>query len=73
MVWVYVWPDDGSLEEPKHVATLDATLNHLVRRIFLYSFFNYYYHILQHNGMENMKLFYTIWRLRIVCRISLRY
>jgi hypothetical protein len=24
-----MWPDDGSLTEPKHVATLDATFNPL--------------------------------------------
>jgi hypothetical protein len=24
-----LWPDDGSLKEPKHTATLDAALNQL--------------------------------------------
>jgi hypothetical protein len=35
LVWskIYVRPDEDSLTEPKHVATLDATLNNCVRRI----------------------------------------
>jgi hypothetical protein len=29
-VYIYVWPDDASLTEPKHVATLDPTLKSVV-------------------------------------------
>jgi hypothetical protein len=50
MVYIYVWPDDGSLTEPKHVATLKSVvLDEYCCTI--------YCDILQQNEIENIKKF----------------
>jgi hypothetical protein len=52
MVKIYVWHDDGSLTEPKHVTTLDATLKSVVLDGY---FRTIYCDVLEHNGMVNIK------------------
>jgi hypothetical protein len=77
MVQIYVWPDDGSLTEPKHVATPGTTLKSVVLNGYCCTI---YFDILKHKWMENIKMltvmftfknfFYHTLFLCLQCRIS---
>jgi hypothetical protein len=54
---MYVWPDDVSLTEPKHVATLEATLQSVMLNGYCCAICC---DILQHNWMENIKIFIVL-------------